>query len=94
MIRALLRWLGLTLLALICAAALIYVGDFALFHLRGKPVDQVVITRYMSAPLKNHKTELFYEGTGPAPCSRTLFPQSGMPPCWYLRRHPLAADNL
>jgi hypothetical protein len=88
------RWLGLFLLLILGIAALVYVGDTALFYLSGKPQDQVNITRYMATPLKNHKTEYFYEGTGTVACSRTLFPQGGMDPCWYRKKHPLYAENL
>lgn len=89
-----LRWSAVTLLALLGAAALIYLGDLAVFALRGQPVDQVIVTRYMSAPLKGaNKTEYFYEGTGPVPCAKALFPQNGLSPCWYLRRHTLDSER-
>jgi hypothetical protein len=87
-----LRWLALTLLGVLAVAALVYVGDYAIFLVRGRPLDQVNVTRYMAAPLKGDKTEFYYEGTGPLSCSKSLFPQSGWQPCWYLRKHPLAAE--
>lgn len=88
------RWLGIFVLAVLGLAALAYIGDTALFYLRGKPQDQVNITRYMETPLKNHKTEYFYEGSGTIACSRTLFQQGGMDPCWYRRKHPLYSEHL
>lgn len=88
------RWLGIFVLAVLGLAALIYIGDTALFYLRGQPQDQVNITRYMATPLKNHKTEYLYEGTGTVACSRTLFPQGGMDACWYRKKHPLYSENL
>ena len=87
-----LRWLALTLLAILAAAALTWVGDYAVFLLRGQPLDQVTVTRYMAAPLKGNKTEFYYEGTGPVSCAKALFPQNGSNPCWYVRRHPLYAE--
>jgi hypothetical protein len=92
--KTILRWLGLTVLALLGAAALVYLGDTALFYLRGKPTSQINVTRYMAAPLKNHKTEYFYEGSWPMTCARALFPQAGMDACWYRSRHPLYAESL
>lgn len=88
-----LRWTAFVLLGILGTAALIYLGDTAAFFLRGQPTEQVIVSRYMSAPLKGDKTELFYEGTGPMPCSKSIFPQSGWQPCWYLRKHPLAAEQ-
>lgn len=88
------RWLGLFVLTVLGLAALVYVGDSALFYLRGKPQDQVTITRYLATPLKDHKTEYLYEGTGDVACSLTLFPQGGMDPCWYRKKHPLYSENL
>jgi hypothetical protein len=85
-------WTQRTLLAVVALGALIYVGDFALFQLRGKPLGQVDVSRYMAAPLKDNKTELYFEGRGPQPCALSLFPQAGLTPCWYLRRHPLYAE--
>jgi hypothetical protein len=90
--RLILRWLALTLLSILAAAALAFVGDYAVFLLRGQPLDQVTVTRYMAAPLKGDKTEFYYEGTGPVSCAKALFPQNGSNPCWYVRRHPLYAE--
>jgi hypothetical protein len=90
--QMILRWLALTILAILAAAALLFVGDYVVFFLRGKPSGQVTVTSYMAAPLKGNKTEFYYEGTGPVSCSRSLFPQNGWQPCWYLRRHPLYAE--
>ena len=87
-------WLGLFVLTILGLAALIYVGDTALFYLRGKPQDQVNVTRYLTTPLKGHKTEYNYEGEGTIPCSRSLFPQDGMDPCWYRKKHPLYSESL
>ncbi len=92
-LQTIMRWVGFVLLGGIGVAALIYLGDTAAFYLRGKPTDQVVVSRYMSAPLKGDKTEYYYEGTGPVSCSKSLFPQIGWQPCWYLRKHPLSAEQ-
>ena len=87
-------WLGRVVLGVLALAALIYVGDYAQFLLRGHPQGHVNVTRYMTVPLKGtYKTEYFFEGSGPIACSGSLFPQDGLSPCWYLRRHPLYAEK-
>ena len=91
--QMILRWLAFTLLACLAAAALVYVGDYVTFLLRGQPTDQINVTRYMAAPLKGNKTELYFEGRGPMACAKSLFSQNGLTPCWYLRRHPLYAEK-
>jgi hypothetical protein len=93
-IRVVLRTLRQALLAAVATAVLIYVGDFAIYLLRGKPHDQIVVSRYLAAPLKGNKTEYYYEGIGPMDCARALFPQSGLSPCWYRRRHTTYAEKL
>ena len=92
-LQTILRWSGLALLGLLGAAAAVYLGDTAAYYMRGQPTDKVVVSRYMSTPLKGDKTEYFYEGTEPVSCSKSLFPQSGWQPCWYLRKHPLSAEQ-
>jgi hypothetical protein len=88
-----LRWLVRILFGALLLLALVYVGDFAVFTLRGKPQDQVNVNRYMAAPLKDNKTELYFESSGLAPCARALFPQAGLPTCWKLRKHPNIAEQ-
>lgn len=94
MIKAILRWTGYLFLCIFGLAAGLYLGDTIVFYLRSKPQSQVVISQQLAAPLKNNKTDYYYEGTGPSPCSLSLFPQGGMTPCWYLRRHPVVTDTL
>ncbi len=91
--RMILRWLGRIALGIGVALAVVYVGDFVVFSMRGKPMDQVMVSRYMAAPLKGHKTAYYFESSGPEPCTRSLFPQAGRSACWKLRRHPLVADQ-
>jgi hypothetical protein len=91
--KAFLRWVGRILFVAGVSLASIYVGDFLVFTIRGKPMDQVNVSRYMAAPLKGNKTALYFESSGPEPCARALFPQAGRSACWRLRRHPLVADQ-
>jgi hypothetical protein len=88
------------LIALVVAAALIYLGDWAVWRIRNATskdgrggLDTVTISRFVVAPLKGNKEEYYFDGKGPADCSRTLFPQAGAGACWYLRRHPVQFDR-
>ena len=81
------RWLGIALMTLLALAALSYIGDFAVFRLRGSPQQKFSVSHFVSAPLKGNKQEIDYLGSEDTPCSVTLYPQDGMAPCWYLRRH-------
>jgi hypothetical protein len=66
----------------------VYGGDWAIYKLRGSPQSKVTVNRYMAIPLKGNKQEFDYLGSLDAPCSLSLFPQGGLPPCWQLRRNP------
>ena len=79
-----LRWIAVGLLAAVIVA---YAGDWLVYNVRGEPVSKVTVSHFLSAPLKNNKQELDYLGSEDQVCSRSLFPQGGHPPCWYLQRH-------
>jgi hypothetical protein len=89
-----LKWSERLLLSLLALGAIGYLGDWAVFSLRGKPMDTVSVNRFLSVPLKGNKTEFDYEGTQPVPCAESLFPQNGSSPCWYLKRHNLENDKI
>ena len=72
----------------------VYLGDWAVFRLRGAPISKVTINRYMTIPLKNKKKEFDYLGTMDVPCSVSLFPQDGQSPCWQLRRSASQSVNM
>lgn len=82
-----LRWLGYAVMALLALAALSYLGDWAVFRMRGAPKRTITVSHFVSAPLKDNKQEIDYLGSEPVSCSVTLFPQDGMQPCWYLSSH-------
>jgi len=89
-----LKWSERILLGFIAAAVLAYLGDCAVFNLRGKPLGRISVNSYLTVPLKGNKTEYDYQGTEPVPCAHALFPKTGAPPCWYLSRHSTHAENL
>jgi hypothetical protein len=81
-------------LALLVALVVTYVGDFAIYKLRGSPSSTVTVNRYQTVPLKGNKIEYDYLGTADMVCSESLFPQAGRSPCWHLRRNPNQTTNL
>jgi hypothetical protein len=91
---SLLRWAERVFLGTVALLALLYGGDWSVFALRGRPTDRILVNSYLAVPLKGNKTEFDFQGAQAAPCARAIFPQSGMPPCWYLRRHTTQSTNL
>lgn len=86
--QKIMRWIERAIFGLIVACLAVYGGDSALFRLHGQPKSAVTVTRYMTVALKGNKTEFDYQGTIDVPCAQALFPQTGLSPCWWLRRHP------
>ncbi len=91
--RFLIWWLVRSLLGAVALAILTYLGDWAVFMARGKPTGQVTVNRYLATPLKGNNTEVDFEGEQPVSCAGSIFPQSGMQACWYLRRHLTQFDR-
>jgi hypothetical protein len=82
-----LLWLRRIAVMLIAVFIGVYLGDWAVYRLRGSPQSKVAVNRYLTVPLKGNKTEIDDLGTQDVPCSRSLFAQSGESPCWQLRRN-------
>ena len=86
-ILVILEQLGKVLLAI---AVVLWVGDWAVFHLRaahGGGFDTVQVQEFLSTALKGNKEEYDYMGTEQVTCARALFPHAGAQPCWWVRRH-------
>jgi hypothetical protein len=69
---------------------LLYIGDFLLFSVRGSPASSVHRVRLLAIPDKGNRVEYQIDVQQPeedVPCSRSIFPQGGNRPCWYVRRH-------
>lgn len=64
-----------------------YVGDWAIYKLRGSPHSTVTVQRYLTVPLKGNKQEFDYLGSAEVPCSVSLFSQGDQATCWQLRRN-------
>jgi hypothetical protein len=86
------RWLFVWLIKIVSALAVlfavVYVGDWAVYRLRGSPQSKVAVNRFVSIPEKARKTEFDYLGTLDAPCAVAIFGQGDESACWRLRRNP------
>ena len=80
------RWIQRIAVSLAVAFIALYAGDWLVFKLRGSPTSQVEVNRYLTVPLKGNKREFDPLGTLSTPCSISIFPQSGLNPCWQVRR--------
>jgi len=87
LIRLLSRWLFRVLLVLAAGFVVVYVGDWAVYLLRGAPQSKVTVNRYVAIPEKGRKSEFDYLGTTDQPCAISLFAQGGLSPCWQVQRN-------
>lgn len=87
-LRLMLKWSVRCAVGLAVAFALLYVGDWAVFTVRGAPRGSVTVERTLVVPLKGNKQEFVDQGRLEQPCAHAVFGQSGLDPCWQLRRHP------
>lgn len=80
-------------LGLLGAVVLAYLLDAIQIRIRfatggsGKAYDTVPVL--YAAPLKGGNYEIYGDQPEIESCSRSLFPQMGYTPCWYLRRRPI-----
>jgi hypothetical protein len=88
------RWLIRVIVLLVAGFVAVYVGDWAIFKLRGSPKSTVTVNHFQTVPLKGNKEEYDYLGSEDVPCSVSLFPHAGQSPCWQLRRNPNQNTSL
>jgi hypothetical protein len=88
------RWLIRVVVMLMVGFVVVWVGDWAIFKLRGSPMSKVTVNQFQTVPLKGTKVEYDYLGSTDVPCSQSLFPQAGQSACWQLRRNPNQNTNL
>lgn len=78
-------------IALCTLLIVLYVGDYAVLRVRmarrGPASVLSTVTIFYAAPLNGGKVSVFYDQPQSQPCVRSIFPQLGAAPCWYLRRH-------
>jgi hypothetical protein len=88
----LLRFFGVSVVALSGAAVLTFGMDYALLRVREatnrNAYGTVTVNHYTAVLQKNGKTTLTFDPPQPWTCVNSLFPHQGWLPCWYLSRHP------
>ncbi len=75
--------LGILLLA--------YPLDWAVWRvlmLSGHGMGVAEVSETTAATLKGNHFEVYAQGMTTVNCSRSLLPEAGAGPCWWLRRHP------
>ena len=75
----------------VAVLAAVYAMDFVSLRVgipRRDRTGAVAIHTYYAVKLKNGKTEYDDGGDEIENCSNSLFPQLGLSPCWWVRRHP------
>jgi hypothetical protein len=84
------------LLAIFGLLILFYLADFSWYELRahipkfGTAIGTVHRIRLLAIPAKGNKLDYEIDANHPeedVPCSRSVFPQGGFKPCWYIARH-------
>ena len=93
-VSVMVKWVRRIAVGLIAVFVLVYLGDWAVYKLRGSPQGTVTVTHTLAVPLKNRRTEYDYLGTGSEPCSVSLFSQGGETPCWQLRRNQNQSTSI
>jgi len=83
------RWILRVVLAVAVLAAAVYVGDWAVYQIRRRPVGVIQVNQLLATPLKGNKMEYDFMGVMPVTCSRSIFPQRGNPACWWVERHKM-----
>jgi hypothetical protein len=78
------------LILVVLVLGIVYLADFLSLRLRVPARDtfaSVTVHTYYAVKLKNGKTEYDYAGDHDVTCTNSVFPQFGVRPCWYARRH-------
>ena len=53
----------------------------------------VPVTSTTAATLKGNHFEVYSQNTTTVDCSRSLLPEAGGGPCWWLERHPQSINQ-
>lgn len=81
-----------SLLALLILLALVWLGDYVSFRYRfsqrtpSSPLERIRVQRTYAIPHKDGRAEYVFGQPEMVTCAHSIFPHSGCPPCWYLRR--------
>ena len=88
------KWAWRVLVTAIAAFIVLYLGDMAVYNLRGSPQRRVHVNQTIIVPLKGNKQEYDYIGATDVPCSVSIFSQNGEDACWLLRRNQNKATKM
>jgi hypothetical protein len=84
--KMLLRGVGILLLI----AVLLYPLDWAVWRIRvasGNGMGSVSVDTFTVADLKGGKEDYYPNGTAMTACTKSIYPQAGDNPCWWVERH-------
>jgi hypothetical protein len=84
------RMLAKGLAGLLVLAAVAYPVDWAIWRARvagGGGMGSFSVNLTTVAELKGNKEDYYASGTATVSCSRSLYPQGGYDPCWWVQRH-------
>ncbi len=85
------------IIIIVAVAGVLYAVDFLSVRFRLPNRDtfgSVTVHTYYSVKLKSGRTEYDYGGDHDVACSNSVFPQFGVKPCWYARRHTDEQINI
>jgi hypothetical protein len=85
------RMLAKAIAGIALVAMVAYPVDWGIWRARvaeGGGMGTKQVNRMTVAELKGGKEDYYLDGTAMVSCSRSLYPQGGYSPCWWLARHP------
>ena len=92
--KLIVKWTWRVVVASVAAFIVLYIGDMAVYKMRGSPQGHVHVNQTIVVPLKGNKQEYDYLGAGDVPCSASIFSQDGEDACWLLRRNQNKAIKM
>lgn len=88
------KWARRVVVTTVAGFIALYLGDMAVYNLRGSPQGHVHVNQTIVVPLKGNKQEYDYLGASDVPCSVSIFSQGGEDACWMLRRNQNKATRM
>ncbi|MGC2656852.1 MAG: hypothetical protein WA324_02670 [Bryobacteraceae bacterium] len=84
------RTLSRILAFFVITVAVVWVCDYlsVIFKFPNKqPFGTVMVQTYYAVPQKDGKTQFLFDQPQQQSCVHSLFPHTGLEPCWYLSSH-------
>lgn len=88
--KKMVRWFRSAALVLVIVLLVGYLADAAVLQMRvrhGTGYRVIQVDQFLNTPLKGQKEEYDLAGQTQVTCARSLFPQLGYQPCWWVERH-------